>query len=204
MASRAAAFAASWGSWDPECGLSEASPGGGSLLRAGLPDVLDILVLCLEAGQSLTAAFQLVTSEFRASHPQLGFELRIALREMQMGCPLSQSLRNLADRTGLEETSVLASIVEQSERLGASLVRSLRAQAEQLRFRRTQRAEERAQKASAKMIFPTLLCIFPAIFVILLGPAALQVQEAMEKRKALQSPSVPRTPPPIPLSPSPR
>ena len=168
----------------PEAWLDRAISRRWSALRAGLYDVLDVLVLCMEAGQSLPAAFQLVTTELRSSHSALGFELRIVQREIQLGCSLSQSLRNLADRCGLEEIGILASTVDQTERLGASLVRALRIQAEQLRFRRTQTAEERAQKAGGKILFPTLLFIFPCIFVTLLGPAAIQVQEVLAKRNA--------------------
>lgn len=157
-------------------------------LRRGLPDVLDVLVLCLEGGLSLTAAFQLITLELRDSFPVLGFELRIVQREMELGRPLSQALRNFAERSGLEEVGVLASLVEQTERLGASLIRSLRVQCEQMRYRRTQHFEEQAQKAGSKILFPTLLFIFPAIFIILLGPAALRVKQVLDAGQ-LRSPA---------------
>ncbi len=153
-------------------------------LRRGLPDVLDVLVLCLEAGVSLGAAFRLVADEVRASHPLLGFELRMVQREMQLGRSLGEALRGFAERSDLDEVSALASVVDQAERLGASLVKALRSQAELQRYRRSQQAEERAQQAGARVLLPTMLFLFPCIFVILLGPAALQVKEVMDRRKA--------------------
>lgn len=153
-----------------------------ALFRRGLADMLDVLVLCLEGGSSLYAAFARVTSELREAHPGLAMELTIVQREMRLGQSLSDALRRFGDRSDMEEVVGLATIFEQTERFGAALVKSLRGQAEHLRFRRRQRAEEQAQKAGVKVLLPTLLLIFPGIFVVVLGPAAFQIQEIMARR----------------------
>ncbi len=144
-------------------------------LRRSLPDALDVMVICLEGGLSLQGAIHRVTSELQTAHPTLARELSIIEREIQLGRPPGESLHQMGIRTGLEEVRNLASVVAQSERFGASLVRSLRVHGENLRVRRQQAAEERAQKAAVKVLFPTLICIFPAIFVVILGPAAFRV-----------------------------
>ena len=147
-----------------------------SVLRRGLPDALDVLIICLEGGLSLQASLKRVTDELRGAHPQLGGELRIVDREIQLGLNTGEAIRHFAQRTDLEEVLSLASVVTQSERFGASLVKSLRNHSETLRNKRKQKAEERAQKAATKMLIPTLLFIFPAVFIVLLAPAAFQVQ----------------------------
>ncbi len=145
-------------------------------LRRGLPDALDVLVICLEGGLSLQSSLQRVTDELRGVHKQLGDELRIVDREIQLGVNIGEALRHMAQRTDLEEALSLASVVAQSERFGASMTKSLRNHSENLRSKRKQKAEERAQKAATKMLVPTLLFIFPAVFIILLAPAAFEVQ----------------------------
>lgn len=147
-----------------------------TVLRRALPDALDVLIICLEGGLSLQAGLKRVADELAGAHPQLGAELRIVDREIQLGLNAGEALNHLAERTNLEEALTLASVVAQSERFGASLVKSLRSHSETLRVKRKQKAEERAQKAATKMLVPTLLFIFPAVFVILLAPAAIQVQ----------------------------
>jgi tight adherence protein C len=145
------------------------------LLRHSLPDALDMLVLCLEGGVSMTAAFQRVTSELKIVHPVLGAEMSIMQREIQLGLSAGEALKKMAERTGLNEVRDLASVWLQSERFGASMVKALRVHAEAGRQERQQQIEEQAQKAAVKILFPTLLCIFPAIFIVLLGPAAFQM-----------------------------
>jgi tight adherence protein C len=168
-------------------------------LRRGLPDVLDVLVLCLESGSSLYAAFGRVTAELRDVHPELATELNIVQREVRLGQSLSDALRRFGDRCNMEEVVGLATIIDQTERFGAGLVKTLRGQAEHLRFRRQQRAEEQAQKAGAKVLIPTLLLIFPGIFLVVLGPAAFQVQEIMAKRTV--NPAPPKAAAPASLAP---
>jgi tight adherence protein C len=147
-----------------------------NVLRRGLPDALDVLIICLEGGLSLQASLKRVTDELRSAHPQLGGELRIVDREIQLGVNTGEAMRHFAQRTDLEEVLSLSSVIMQSERFGASLVKSLRSHSETLRNKRKQKAEERAQKAATKILIPTLLFIFPAVFIILLAPAAIQVQ----------------------------
>ncbi len=145
------------------------------LLRRGLPDSLDVLTICLEGGLGLQAGLKRVADELASAHPVLGGELRIVDREIQLGRSPGEALRNFALRSDLEEALSLASVVGQSEKFGASLVKSLRIHSETLRVKRRQKAEERAQKASTKILIPTLLFIFPAVFVILLAPAVYKV-----------------------------
>ncbi len=154
-----------------------------SNLRRALPDALDMLVLCLEGGVSLTGAMQRITSELHSAHPLLGSELDLVQREMLLGVSVGDGLQKLAGRTDLEELRNLASVIVQSERFGTSVVKALRIHADTLRQQRQQRAEEMAQKAAVKILFPTLLCIFPAIFIVILGPAAFQILAILQRMK---------------------
>ncbi len=144
-------------------------------LRRALPDALDVLIICLEGGLGIQAAVKRVADELRSAHPILGAELRIVDREVQLGRAPGEALQHFAQRTDLEEALSLASVVTQSERFGASLAKSLRSHSETLRIQRKQKAEEKAQKAATKILVPTILFIFPAVFVILLAPAAFQI-----------------------------
>jgi tight adherence protein C len=146
-------------------------------LRRALPDALDLLVICLEGGLSLPAALRRVSAELRTAHMLLANELNIVQREIQLGSSPGESLQKMGVRTDLEEIRSMASVITQAERFGASLVKSLRVHAETLRTKRQQYAEEMAAKAAVKVLFPTLLFIFPAIFVVILGPAVFQILE---------------------------
>ena len=154
-----------------------------SSLRRSLPDAIDVIVICMEGGLSLLAAFHRVVSELRMAHPLLAAEMSIVEREIQLGRTIGDSLRHFADRTNLEELRTLASVIIQAEHYGASLVSTLRTHARTLRMMRVLRAEERAQKAAVKIVFPTLLCIFPAVCIVLAGPAAIQVMDMLAKMK---------------------
>jgi tight adherence protein C len=149
--------------------------------RRALPDALDLLVICLEGGLSLPGALRRVAIELKTAHPILAIELALVQREIQLGSSPGESLHKMGVRTDLEEIRSLASVITQAERFGASLVKSLRVHAETLRLKRQQYAEERAQKAAIKVLFPTLLLIFPAIFVVILGPAAFQIVEYLSQ-----------------------
>ena len=146
-------------------------------LRRSLPDALDVIVVCLEGGLSLSSAISRVGQELISAHPLLATELRIVQREVQMGRTMGDALRQLAKRFDLEELRSLAQVVSQAEKFGTSVVRALSVFAETMRTRRYQRAEELGHQASIKMIFPTLFCIFPAIFVVVLGPAAVRIYD---------------------------
>jgi tight adherence protein C len=152
-------------------------------LRRALPDCLDMLVLCVEAGLSLNAALVRVASELQIAHPGLAREMNILLREAQLGLPVSEAMAKFGQRCGLEEVRELSAVLLQAERYGTSSVKALRLHAELCRQQRQQRAEERAQKAAVKIVFPTLLCIFPAIFIVILGPAAYQIADMLAKMR---------------------
>jgi tight adherence protein C len=154
-----------------------------SNFRRALPDALDILIICLEGGLSLQASIRRIATELRTAHPLLAAELAIVEREIQLGRSAGEALHQMGLRTDLEEVRTLASVITQAERFGASLVKSLRVHAETLRLKRRQHAEEMAQKAAIKIMFPTLLFIFPAIFIVILGPAAFQIVEMMARTK---------------------
>jgi tight adherence protein C len=134
-------------------------------------------VICLQGGLSLQGAFQRVASEIGMAHPELAAEMAINQREIQLGRSTGEALRQFSERCDLEEMRSLASVVLQSERLGASTAKAMNIYAETLRLKRLQRAEELAHTAGTKMLFPMLLCIFPAILLVVLGPAIFQLME---------------------------
>lgn len=144
-------------------------------LRQALPDALDLLVICLDGGLSLSAALRHVGTELGTAHPLLADELCIVQREVQLGQSPGEALRQLGVRSDLEEIRSMAAVIVQSSRFGASLIKSLRVHAETLRLKRQQRAEEMAQKAATKVLFPTMLFIFPAMFIVVLGPAVIHI-----------------------------
>jgi tight adherence protein C len=146
-----------------------------TMFRRALPDALDVLVICLEGGLTLQAGIKRVSTELRTAHPALAAELAIVQREVQLGRTSGEALRKMGDRCDLEEVRGLASVVLQSERLGASLVKSLRVHSETLRVKRFQRAEVQAAQSATKILIPTILFILPAIFIVILGPAAFHL-----------------------------
>lgn len=151
------------------------------LFRRSLPDALDVMVICLEAGLSLSDAIRRVSAELRTAHPLLAVEMGIIQREILLGLSAGEAVRRSAQRCDLEEVRSLAAVISQSERFGASMTKALRVQADQLRIRRHQRAEERAQRAAVFILLPTLLCIFPAVFLVILGPAVLRIMEMFQR-----------------------
>lgn len=150
----------------------------GEILSA-LPDALDLMVVCVEAGLGLGAALQRVGVEIRLASHQLSDELALVNQEMQTGVSRIDSLRNLAERTGVEDVYSLVAMLIQTDKLGTSVAQSLRAHAESMRTRRRQRAEQQARKASIKLAFPLVFLIFPALLVIILGPAGIQLLKAL-------------------------
>jgi tight adherence protein C len=146
-------------------------------LCRSLPDFLDLLVACVQSGLSLEAALQRVTDELTLAYPLLSGEMAVVQRQIELGATPDLALRGFAERSDLSALFSLSTLIEQARRFGTSVTDALRTQAEMLRYQREQRAEELAQKASVKILFPTLLCIFPAIFVVLVGPAAVLLYE---------------------------
>ncbi len=152
-------------------------------LRRALPDALDVIIICLEGGMSLPAALDRLVRESRLAHPLLGVELAIVQREIQLGCSTGEALQLFGVRCDLEEVRSLAAVVLQAERYGSSLAKAMKVHAESLRIKHMQRAEELAQKAVIKVLFPTtILFIFPALFLVILGPAAIQVKDILNDR----------------------
>lgn len=144
-------------------------------LRRAIPDSLDLLVVCVEAGVSLDAAIVRVAKEMAILHSDLANELLIVHRRVNAGVPREQALHGLWERTGVEDLRGLAANMIQSERWGTSIAAVLRVYAESLRRKRKQLAEKRAATAPLKMTFPLALFIFPAIFIVLLGPAMMKI-----------------------------
>ena len=154
-----------------------------SKFRRGLPDALDVMVICLEGGSSLSSALRRVSTELRVVHPVLAMELTIVDREAQFGRSTGEALRQFADRADLEDIRGLATVILQGERYGASLVKALRVHADSLRNKRIMDAEEMAQKAIVKLLIPTVIFILPALFLALLGPIGLHVMEMLNNVK---------------------
>ena len=178
-------FGAALGFLAPNMWLSTSMKKRGERIRNGLPDSLDLLVISVESGLALDGAIQRVGDEMRHVHPELSEELQIATRESQMGIPRSEALDNLAERTQLPEIKSLVAIVNQAEKFGTSIAKALRRQADSLRVKRRQAAEERAQKTAVKLMAPLIMFIFPAMFVVLVGPAALKMIEMSKSNNAL-------------------
>jgi len=149
-------------------------------LRNAFPDALDLLIVCVEAGMGLNPALQRVAEELDVSHPELAAEFALVTAEIRAGIDRVESLKNLAKRTGLEDINGMVSLLAQSMRFGTSVAETLRVYSDDFRDRRMQAAEEAAAKIGTKMIFPMVLCLFPAFFVVAIGPAILKVLEAFK------------------------
>lgn len=143
-------------------------------IRLALPDALDLLVISVEAGLGLDQALSRVGQELGCAYPELANDLRLLNLELRAGKARSEALRNLAQRTGVDDLSALVAMLVQTDKFGTSVANSLRVFSETLRTKRRQRAEEAAAKTGVKMVFPLVLCIFPAIWVVTIGPAAIQ------------------------------
>ena len=148
-------------------------------MREALPDTLDLIVICVEAGMGVDAALNRVGQEQNKQKLAIGEELLLATQEMQAGARRKDALIRMADRCGVEEIRGLVTFLTQTEELGGSIARSLRIYAETMREKRSQSAEEAARKAVIKLIFPLVFFILPAIFIVLLGPAGLQIMKAL-------------------------
>ena len=148
-------------------------------MRRALPDALDLITVCLQGGLSLPAALSRVARELAPAHPLLATELAIVEREIQMGRSTGNAMLQFASRFDLEELRSLSSVIGQTEKYGGTIAGALKTFAESLRVRRKQKAEEMAQQAAVKLLFPTLFCIFPGIFVVILGPTAVRMMQVM-------------------------
>jgi tight adherence protein C len=148
-------------------------------LRRALPDGLDLLVICVEAGLGLDQALMRVAQELHITHAELSEELQLVNLEMRVGKTRLDALRELARRTGLEDIKSLVSMLIQTERFGTSIAQSLRVQSDDLRTKRRQRAEEMAAKMSVKMVPALVFFIFPALMVVILGPAIIAIMRQL-------------------------
>jgi tight adherence protein C len=147
----------------------------GESVFLGLPDALDLMVVCVEAGLGLDAAMRRVTSELANSSAVLCEEFAIANFQIQMGRPRRDVLRDLGIRTGVDDVRALAAVIIQAEKFGSSIASALRVQSDAMRLRRRQLAEERAAKTSVKIMLPLIFFIFPGVFVVLVGPAIMRM-----------------------------
>ena len=143
-------------------------------IRLSLPDALDLLVVSVEAGLGLDQAIQRVADELTPVHPDLGEDLRLINFELRAGKARVEALHNLAARTGVDDLLSLVAVLVQTDKFGTSVAQALRVYSDVLRTKRRQRAEEAAAKTAVKMVFPLVICIFPAIWLVTLGPAAMK------------------------------
>ena len=161
----------------PKFWLSRRIKANQKLLERALPDGLDLLVVCVEAGLTLDSAMQRVSEELNLAHPALSRELSICHMETQIGLPRADALKNLGERSGLVALQALTAMLVQADRFGTSVAGALRIQSDALRAQRKFRAEEASAKATVKLSFPLVLFIFPASFLIMAGPMVINVMK---------------------------
>lgn len=145
------------------------------MILEGFPDALDLMVVCVEAGMGLDGALARVGEEVRLRSPLVGAEFHSLNLELRGGKTRRDALHNMAMRTGLEEISAFTGLLVQTDRFGTSIAQALRVHADAMRVRRAQRAEELAAKLPVKLVFPLIFFIFPSIFVVIIGPAAIRI-----------------------------
>ncbi len=145
----------------------------------GLPDALDLMVVCVEAGLGLDQAMRKVSEEMKKSYAVLAEEFALCNLQLQMGSPRNDVLHELGARTGVDDLKALSAILIQADKFGSSVAQALRVQSDSMRTRRRQMAEEKAAKTAVKLIFPLVIFIFPAIFIVLVGPAAITMINEM-------------------------
>ena len=156
-------------------------------MQKALPDALDLLVVCVEAGLGLNQALVRVSEEIERLSPMLSEQFALVNLEIRAGTPRDEAFRNMGERTGLDDIKSLMAMLIQTDRFGTSVAQALRVQADTLRTKRRQRAEEAAAKTTIKLVFPLVLFIFPAMFVVILGSAIIQIFEALGHDRACAS-----------------
>jgi tight adherence protein C len=149
-------------------------------IQNGLPDALDLLVVCVEAGSSLDQAILRTSQELEIAMPQVAGELRTVSTEIRAGKPRLEAFQNFAKRTNLEDVHALVAMLIHTDRFGTSIGQALRTHADTLRTKRRQRAEERAAKIGVKLVFPLVLCMLPALYVVCLGPVAIRLHRSLQ------------------------
>jgi tight adherence protein C len=148
-------------------------------IRLALPDALDLMVVSVEAGLGLDQAILRVSEELAFAHPDLADELRLVNLELRAGTGRVDALKNLGERTDVDDITSLVAMLVQTDKFGTSVAQSLRVHSDTVRTKRRQRAEEAAAKTGVKMVFPLVFCIFPAIWVVTLGPAAIKFVDVL-------------------------
>jgi tight adherence protein C len=149
-------------------------------IRAGLPDVLDLMVICVEAGQSLDQATVRTAEELESAQPVICDELGVVVLEQRAGRARTDAWRNFAERTEVDNIRNLVSVLVQAEQFGTSIAKTLRVHSETLRTQRRQKVEEQAAKTTVKLVFPLVFLIFPALFIVVLGPACIVIMESFK------------------------
>ena len=142
-------------------------------IRNGLPDALDLMIVCIEAGSGIDQSIVKTSDELDISHPALAEELRLVTTEIRAGKPRLEAFKNFASRTRVDEVRSLVAMLIQTDKFGTSVAQALRTHAEVSRTKRRQRAEEKAAKIGVKLVFPLVFCLFPALYVAILGPAVI-------------------------------
>jgi tight adherence protein C len=175
------ALAAGLGFLAPDFWLSNRVSARQLELRLGLPEALDLMVICVEAGLSVDKATMRTAEELKMSQPAIADELYLVYLEQRAGRPRAEAWKHLGERTEVDTVRSLASIVIQADRFGTSIGKTLRAHAQSLRIRRRQDAEEQAAKTTVKLVFPLVLFIFPSLFVVTLGPSMIVMFEGFAK-----------------------
>lgn len=167
--------ASALGFYGPSAVLSRLTTNRQRSIIEALPDAVDLMTVCVEAGLGLDAAMQRVTEELGAKSPTLKNELELVLLELRAGAGREKALRNLAARTGVEDIDTLTTMLIQADRFGTSIGDSLRVYTESMRTKRRMKAEEQAAKIALKLLFPLIFFIFPTLIVVLVGPAVIQI-----------------------------
>jgi tight adherence protein C len=144
----------------------------------GLPDVLDLLIVCIEAGSALDQAIVKASEELDLTHPALTRELRLITTEIRAGVSRMEAFQNFAQRTNVEDVQTLVTMILQTDRFGTSIAKALRTHADTSRTKRRQRAEERAKKVGVKLVFPLVFCVFPSVYMVCIGPAVIAIYRA--------------------------
>jgi tight adherence protein C len=163
----------------PAIGLARLARRRQHRIRLSVPDALDLLVVSVEAGLGLDQAIQRVADELTLVHPELAEDLRLINFELRAGKARAEALHNLASRTGVDDLSSLVAVLVQTDKFGTSVAQALRVHSDVLRTKRRQRAEEAAAKTGVKMVFPLVICIFPAIWIVTIGPAAIKFVQVL-------------------------
>lgn len=165
----------------PSIYVNKRKQGRMTRLLAAFPDALDLMVVCVESGLALPQAIERVADEMAVTQPELALELALVNAQVRAGIPSTEALKQLAERTGLEDIRGLVSLLAQSIRFGTSVGATLRIYAEEFRDRRTQLAEEKAAKIGTKLIFPLIFCLWPSFFLVAIGPAIIGVLKVFGK-----------------------